>query len=143
MLRLVSKKTKSLDLGDGGRLDVVEQVSRRDFDTLIQKMPDNLEAETVSPGQATAFTSAIFTMLVRGWNAEDEDGNPVPATVDNYLSLPREISQAVDNALLEYFNSLTPNREEQSKSEGPSAGNSEGESNGQPQEAVSGDSESV
>lgn len=116
-LRLASRKTKVLDLGEGGELTVKTEISKGDFNRLLRAMPaDMSEDKGFTAVEADDFTVGLFSMLVEGWNATDADGNPVDSTVDNYIGLERESATVIDTALIEYFNTLTPTREEATKS---------------------------
>lgn len=112
LLRFASADTQQLDLGDGEFLEVKSDISKRDFNNLIKKMPQDIDTEKgIRPGQATDLGVALFDTLVVGWSFEG-----VEATVDNYLRLTRPAADAVDAKLSEHFSSLTPTEEEQTKS---------------------------
>jgi hypothetical protein len=119
-LRLVPKTTVRLDIGDDGDyIDVREDISRRQFNALLGKLPaEGLGDEgTISFSVASTFSEGLFDAFVEGWSVEDAKGKPVAATVDNYNELSRESSQLIDTAISEHFNSLTPDSQEQDKSE--------------------------
>jgi hypothetical protein len=112
LLKFASAETTRLDLGDGDWLDVRSDVSKRDFNNLIKKMPQDIDPSgKVTMGQATDLGVALFDTLVTGWSFEGED-----ATVDNYLRLNRAAADVIDSKLGEHFSSLTPTKEEQTKS---------------------------
>lgn len=114
LLRFASADVTRLDLGDGEWLEVKSDISKRDFNNLVKKMPQDIDPEAgVRPGQATDLGVALFDTLVTGWSFEGED-----ASVENYLRLSREAADAIDAKLGDHFATLTPNREEQSKSKG-------------------------
>jgi hypothetical protein len=118
-LRLASRKTTTLDLGEGGELVVKTDISKGDFEALLARLPVDMGGDDgtgFTPLEADNFTTGVFAMLVKGWNATDEDGNPVDPTVENYLQLPREATAILDAKLLEYFNSLSVTNEEKTKS---------------------------
>jgi len=115
ILRLASTASKRIDLGDGDYLDVREDISKRDFNKVLAVMPANFDAEKgLNPKQADEFTSALFDMLVTGWSLD------VDASVENYQALDRNAGLEVDKVLVAQFNDLTPDKEESSKSKGPS-----------------------
>lgn len=118
-LRITSRQTKILDLGEGGQLEVLTDISKGSFNTLLRHMPADIaddDRQGFTPVEADEFTIGLFQMFVKGWNATDENGNEVPATLDNYLLLEREAATVIDTALMEHFNSLSPTREETTKS---------------------------
>lgn len=117
-LRLASRKTTTLDLGEGGELVVRTDISKGSFNALLARLPTDMDGENANftPLEADNFTTGVFGMLVVGWNATDEDGNPVDPTVENYLQLPREVTTVIDSQLLEYFNSLSVSETEKKSS---------------------------
>jgi hypothetical protein len=109
--RFASADTKRLEL-DGDWLEVRSDLSKKDFNNLIKRMPQDMNAETgFTPGQATELGVALFATLVVAWSAEDAE-----PTVDNYLLLNKDDADRIDAALGEHFSSLTPSKEEQTKS---------------------------
>ena len=117
-LRLASRKTTTLDLGEGGELVVRTDISKGSFNALLARLPQDMDGENANftPLEADNFTTGVFGMLVVGWNATDEDGNPVDPTVENYLQLPREVTTVIDAQLLEYFNNLSVSETEKKSS---------------------------
>ena len=112
LLRFASADTQRLDLGDGEWIEVRSDISKRDFNNLVKKMPQDIDPEAgVRPGQATDLGVALFDTLVTDWSFEGVDAN-----TDNYLKLTREAADAIDALLGEHFSSLTPSKEEQTKS---------------------------
>jgi len=121
-LRLASRKTTTLDLGEGGELVVRTDISKGSFNALLARLPQDMSGSDnqFTPLEADNFTTGVFGMLVTGWNATDEDGNPVDPTVENYLQLPREVTSVIDEKLLDYFNGLSVSEPEKKSS--PKAG---------------------
>lgn len=118
-LRLVSKKTTRIDL-DGDWIEVKEGLSRRDFNRLIGTLPvtrDGLDTDAIDLDTATGFSEALFDVFVEDWSLQDEDGNPVPATLENYQMLERQSSSEIDTVLSDHFNALTVSDEDAQKSE--------------------------
>lgn len=112
LLRFASADVARLDLGDNEWLDVKSDISKRDFNNLVKKMPQDIDPDKgVRPGQATDLGIALFDTLIVGWSFEGED-----ATTENYLRLSREAADAIDAKLGEHFSALTPEKEEQTKS---------------------------
>lgn len=117
MLRLASRDTKTLPIGDDGEIIVKNAISKRDFNRLLSLFPDTVDGERgFTPGEAVEYTAGLFEVFVTGWNATDLDGNPVAATRENYLDLDRDGASAIDAALIDHFNSLTPTETERKKS---------------------------
>jgi len=111
VLKLASNETKRLDLDEESFLEVRTGVSKRQFRQLLDQLPDNWDSDRgFTPGQADDFSTSLFEMMVTGWSLSE------PANVENYLELDRTASAAVDAALIEHFNALTPSQEERSKS---------------------------
>jgi len=115
ILRLASDETKRIDLGDEDYLDVRTDISKRDFNKILRALPEQFDADKgFTVVEADEFTVPLFDMLVVGWSL------PVEPTVDNYKSLARESATEVDRILVEHFNSLSPTKEETTKSKRPS-----------------------
>lgn len=122
-LRLVSKKTKRLELVENDWVEVRDDLSRRDFNRIIQSLPvtrEGLDTDNIDLETATAFAEALFDVFVTDWSVSDEDGNKVAATVSNYQMLARDSSQLVDEAITAHFNSFVVTDEDAQKSEEPS-----------------------
>lgn len=120
LLRLANKATKRITL-EGGEdyIDVKVDISKRDFNRLIQVLPTDANGDVgFSPDVAENFTTFLFETLVVGWSLVDDAGNPVLPTLETYYNLSRDGALAIDSAVIEHFNSLTPTSEEQRKSEG-------------------------
>lgn len=121
VLKLASSKTKNLELGEGSVLEVRAGFSKKQFRQLLDKLPESIGTDKgLTPAEADDFSTVVFEMLAVGWNLEDEDGNPVPCTVEFYEQLERPSASLIDQKLIEYFNELTPSQEERSKSKGDS-----------------------
>ena len=111
VLKFASNETTRLDLGEGDYLEVRQGISKKQFRLLLDRLPDNWEAG-FTPGQADDFSTALFSMLVVSWSLEADP------TVENYENLERSAAAAVDAALIEHFNGLTPTQTERTKSKG-------------------------
>lgn len=112
LLRFASADTKRVEFGEGDWLEVKSDISKRDFNNLIKRMPQDIDVSTgIRPGQATDLGVALFETLVVAWSFEGVD-----ATVENYLKLSRDGADALDAVLGDHFSSLTPSKEEQTKS---------------------------
>lgn len=114
-LRLASQNTKRVAIGEEDYIEVLEDISRREFGRLLKVLPR--DTDNLTPESAEGFTLALFELFVKGWSVCDSEGNPVPATEENYFLLSREAAGLIDAAVIEHFNSLTPSAAEQSKSE--------------------------
>ena len=120
VLRLAPKGTVRLPVGDDGWIEVRPDISRKEFNNIALSMPDDVGDEGIDMQSALNLNEQLFKLFVVGWSVEDEDGDPVPVDETNYQELSRQSAQLIDTALVEHFNSLSPNRETQTKSEGPS-----------------------
>lgn len=120
-LRLAPKKTVRLDIGDDGDfIDVREDITRRAFNDLLSSIPRSAigeDSDTIDFSVASGFSQGLFIAFVTDWSVQDENGDKVPCNVDNYNELARQSSQLIDTAVSDYFNSLTPDSQEQTKSE--------------------------
>lgn len=114
-LRLASGDIVKLDLGDGDYLEVLNDLSKRQFNELMAHMPDRAVSEDsgLTPSEGIEFTRGLFEALVRGWSLSE------PADVEHYDALASDAAAAVDNALIEHFGRLSPSDDERSKA-GPS-----------------------
>ena len=112
-LRLVSKATTRLDIGDDGDYIMVrDDISRREFNQLLKTLPTGgVTDDNISFEVASEFSQGLFDVFVEGWSLD------VPATVDNYNELTRDSATMIDTAISEHFNRLTPDSQEQTKSE--------------------------
>ncbi len=110
ILKLASEATDKLDLGEGDFLEVRAGVSKREFRSLLETLPDNWD--NMTPAQADEFSTQLFKLLVRGWSLD------VEANEENYQLLESNAASSVDSALIKHFNGLTPSAEEKSKSKG-------------------------
>lgn len=112
-LRLASADTKRIELGDEDFLVVKNDLSKRDFNGILKLLPPDYDSDSgFTFGQASDFACALFDCIVTGWSLD------VEPTVENYLDLAQDAASAVDQALAEHFNSLTPSAEERTKSKG-------------------------
>lgn len=111
ILKFASADTTRIDLGEGDFLEVRKDMSKREFNALMGKMPNReiSEENGLTLQEGLEFQQALFEALVVGWSASE------PATVENYLSLEREAAETIDSKLIEHFGSLSPSREESSK----------------------------
>lgn len=109
-LRLANKETTKLDLGDGDWLEVVQDVSKGDFNKLIASMPSDIvdNKKGLTPVQGTQFQTALFETLVKSWSLD------APVTAENYLGLSKDSASIVDDKLIEYFSTLTPDAPKES-----------------------------
>lgn len=112
ILRLANRNNKKINLDDeGSYIEVANDITKRDFNRLIEIMPDTIDEEKgISIKQGTDLTAGFFDVFVKGWSLE------VPATVESYLDLPRESAEAIDAKLMEHFTNLTPGEAETKKS---------------------------
>jgi hypothetical protein len=131
LLRLANDESKRIYLLDSKDepteeyIEVRKDISKRKFNAIALSMPQIAVNADGTPGSVTLqqgveLQQMLFEELVTGWSLD------VPATIDNYLLLSREAGNAVDTAVSTHFSALTPNREEATKSEGPSAANAGG-----------------
>ena len=118
--KIVPRSVEKIDMGDGDYLEVRKGLSKDNFRKVLDRLPEDYSDSnsTFNIREANDFTTGLFDALVTGWSAKDEDGNPLPATVESYLTdLDRDTATAVDLALFEYFNGMGLTEEESSKSQ--------------------------
>lgn len=121
-LRLVSRNTKRIAIGEEDFIEVREDISRREFNKLLSTLVSRgaIDAEHIDMETATAFSDALFSAFVVDWSVVDEKGKSVECTLENYGMLSRDASVLVEQAITAHFQSLTPDNEEATKSEEPS-----------------------
>jgi len=102
-------ETKKLKLKSGLELDVLTDISKRRFNSLVSSIPSNPDGN-VTVAQASEFSAALFREFVVGWNIERE------ATVESYYDLKRTIAEQVDEALGAHFSEVAVNEKESRKS---------------------------
>lgn len=115
LLRLANDETKKIQLGDdpGDWIEVKADISKREFIALIKKMPEGVSEENpLTLDQGMAFQQDLFEAFIVQWSLD------VEPTVDNYLNLGRSAADAVDAAIADHFASLTPTKDDATKSEG-------------------------
>lgn len=106
-----SEETKKIELANGIEIEVLTDISKRTFNSLVKALPEDIDAEKgFTPSQATEFTAGLFTAFVKKWNLDR------PATAENYLELKRDAAELIDEALSTHFSSLTPSDKETRKS---------------------------
>jgi len=110
LLRKASTETKTIPLGDEGDFIVVRaEIAKRDFNRFINYLPGRTveKDEKLTPGEAVELQTGMFEALVVSWSLD------APATVEEYLALETEGAAAIDSALAEHFQSLTPTKQEE------------------------------
>lgn len=97
-------------------------VAKRDFNRFIAFLPgrEMSDDDKLTAPEAVELQNGMFELLVVGWSMVEEDGTPVPATLDEYLALSNDASQALDTALAEHFKSLQPTKAEEKAAFRPS-----------------------
>jgi len=116
-LRLVSTATKRIDIGEEDYVEVREDISRRAFTNILMRLPSNVAEEGVDFETASSFAEGLFDAFVVGWSVTDEKGKSVKPTLENYQLLSRDAATAIDGAVTDYFNSLSPDAADADKSE--------------------------
>ena len=107
ILRRASKAPKKLTLDDeGSYIEVTEDVTRRQFNRIVDAMPQAVTEEDISLTSGMQLQQVLFDTFVTGWSL---GGEP---TVEEYLDLPAEASTAIDNALMTHFSGLQVSEEE-------------------------------
>lgn len=126
ILRLVSASTKKIDLGEEGDwIEVKSDISKQAFVDLLSSLPNDVTnaegGSDLSIAQAMEFQKNLFETFIVDWSVVDEKGKKVAASVENYLQLGRAAAEVVDTAIAAHFDTLTPSKDDVSKSDGPSA----------------------
>jgi hypothetical protein len=111
ILKFASDESTRIDLGEGDFIEVRKDMSKRQFNALMSKMPNREISEDggLTLQEGLEFQQALFESLVVGWSV------PEPATVDSYLELDREAADLIDSKLIEHFGSISPSSNEASK----------------------------
>ena len=111
LLRFAKDETVQLPLGDeGDYIEVKSDLSKRLYNQIASIMPISAAGADLSLFDALEFQKELFKILVVGWSLNAE------VSIDNYLNLSSEASNAIDKALSEHFQKLSPTNEESSKS---------------------------
>ena len=119
-LRLATRETKRIDIGDGDWIEVTSDISKRDFLRIITSMPESAVKEEVKEGEeakvklniadASHFQQLLFDVLVQSWSLD------VPPSIEAYLDLAREGADSVDAALVDHFKEVVaPKKDELGK----------------------------
>jgi hypothetical protein len=120
-LKIRGNKTIRVALGDDDWLEVRPELTKAEFRDVINSLPENLTEESrMTYDQSDNFLRTVFSRLVVDWSVVDEDGNRVPATLENLDALPRSASTIIETALMNHFNSQEADEDTQTKSEGDS-----------------------
>jgi hypothetical protein len=110
-LRLASEETVHLDLGEDSFVNVAKDISKKEFNIIASRMDELNGEEDLSFAQAIGLTELLFEIFVRGWSLD------VPPTLENYHKLESEGANALDGAIMKYFNKLTVTDDEAKKPE--------------------------
>lgn len=110
LLRLANDQTTRIPLGTDDYVEVKSDISKRTFNKIASLMPSISEGQDMTIAQAAQFQQDLFAELVVGWSLD------APATVETYLNLAADAANEVDTVLAEHFQSLTPTKDEATKS---------------------------
>jgi hypothetical protein len=111
LLKLANTGTKKIYSEDGEDwIEVRETMSKRELNFIQTHLPPGLidlqNEETRNDAKAAAilvihtspeFAAILFEALVVGWSL------PVPATINNYLSLESKAASWIDNELMSHY----------------------------------------
>lgn len=100
ILRRASKVPKKIMLDEESYIEVTEDITRKQFNKLVDAMPNNIGAEQdseITLAQGIALQQLLFETFVVGWSLDSEP------SVEDYLDLPQDATLAIDNALMEHF----------------------------------------
>lgn len=105
ILRKANTETKTVYLDESDYIVVRADISKREFNALVARMPNvNTDGEaSLTIGEASAFSRVLFETLVVGWSLSE--GQP---TVEDYDSLAAEGANVLDTKLAEHFETLLP-----------------------------------
>ena len=112
LIRLARTEGINLPVGDDGDFVIVrEELTKKERNALIKKMPDraNIGETGMTVAEGVEFQNDLFEALVLGWSADME------ASVENYLALPPAATDAIDEVLAKHFADMVPSKEEQGK----------------------------
>lgn len=112
LLRLASVETEKLPISpDGDWIEVRTEISKKERNSLIKKMPmrPDIEETGMTPSEGVEFQTELFAALALSWSAEFDCNR------DNYLGLPPEAADAVDQALASHFAKMIPTKDEAGK----------------------------
>lgn len=99
ILRRASKVPKRIVLDEESYIEVTEDITRKQFNKLVDAMPSSLgdEDAEITLAQGVALQQLLFETFVVGWSLDSEP------TVEEYLELPQDATLAIDSALMEHF----------------------------------------
>lgn len=112
LIRLAKTEGKNLPFGDEGDFIIVrEELSKRDRNALMKKMPlrDDIEETGLTVSEGLDFQTDLFESLVIGWSSA------LDCTTENYLALPPDATDLIDEVLAQYFADMMPSKEESGK----------------------------
>ncbi len=112
-LRSNTQSTKIM-IGTEDYIEVRPELTKKEFRAVIEALPENIaeEGARMTYAQSEGFLSAVFERMITGWSVVDDDGNPVPVTVENLEELPRSAATAIEQALMQHFNGQEATPEE-------------------------------
>jgi hypothetical protein len=92
-------------------IEVRQEISKKERNALIKKMParPDIQKTGMTPSEGVEFQTDLFEVLGLSWSAD------MPFTREEYLALPPEAADAVDQALANHFEAMIPSKEEQGK----------------------------
>lgn len=102
ILRKANTEPQQIPLDDeGSYISVTTDVTKGQFNALVEAMPQDVDDEKgLTPSQGTGLQTALFKTFVIGWSLDAEP------TVEEYLGLPREAADAIDEALMTHFSKI-------------------------------------
>lgn len=109
ILRKASQETKRLflDKEETEFLEVLTDLSKRDFNNIVSLMPGKVgDSVDLTVREATDFQRALFVQLVKGWSLDE------PVSGEAYDELSAEAGSEVDLLLSEHFATLSPGKTE-------------------------------
>ena len=110
ILRKASAETKRIQLGDEDYIEVKADISQRDFERLLSRLPEDMSPERgLRTSEGLEAQHAMFEMFDTGWSLTE------PATLEVFSELTPDAARAINDALAEHFNSLPLNQQEAKK----------------------------
>lgn len=112
ILRKANKELVQIPLDDeGSYISVTTDVTKGQFNSLVEAMPQDMDEDKgLTPSQGTGLQIALFRTFVEGWSLD------VAPSVEEYLALPRDAADAIDEALMKHFATIQVGEPERKKS---------------------------
>lgn len=112
--------TKRIEHESGDYIEVRANLSKRELNSILSALPLDIANEKMTFASSIGASEALFSALVVGWSL------PVPADLENYLSLEGEAATWIDTSIMEHFSSLQMTKDESGNASNSAKGSRKG-----------------